>query len=111
VYDRARGDREHPDCNICGLPVYPFDRWEESHVPVPKCFGGTETGVAHTKCNREHGAKVVTPMTAKSDRVRQRYIGAWRSRFPLPGGRDDPRRRKISGEIVNRLTNEPWRLR
>jgi autotransporter passenger strand-loop-strand repeat protein len=52
LYDRARGDKEYPDCNICGLPVFPFDRWEESHVPVPKCFGGTATGIAHTRCNQ-----------------------------------------------------------
>lgn len=109
LYDRVRGEKNHPDCNICGLPVLPCDRWEESHMPVPRCFSGTETGVAHTKCNRQHGAKEVTPAWAKSNRVRQRYLGIFRSRFPLPGGRDDPRRRKISGEVVSRETGERWR--
>lgn len=60
LYDRCRDGLPYPLCNLCGLPVYPGDSWDESHFPVPKSLGGTETGIAHMRCNRDHGAKIVT---------------------------------------------------
>ncbi|MDI1346236.1 MAG: hypothetical protein PSV22_19365 [Pseudolabrys sp.] len=98
-----------PICNLCDRPVSPDEPWDESHDPAqPRVFGGKSTGVAHHACNHRHGAEVVTPLVAHCNRVRQKHLGTWRSKFPLPGGRNDPRRRKVSGEIVSRKTGERW---
>lgn len=97
-----------PICNLCGLQVQPGQDWDESHGPVAKAFGGRRTQIAHKRCNREDGA-MVTRAVAKSDRVRARHTGAFRPRRPLPGGRNDPRKRTMSGNVVNRATGASWR--
>lgn len=105
LYDRCRGDKEFPDCNICGLPVDGTRQaWDESHDPegAPHCFGGTETGVAHRDCNRRHGAEVVIPMNAKADRVRQNFIGASVTSHKMPCGRDSTRKKTMDGRVVAR---------
>ncbi len=103
LYDRCRGDHKFPICNLCGTPVDGTrDAWDESHFPVAAAFGGTETGVAHRLCNRRHNNEVVTPQNAKANRVRQNFIGASRSRYPMPGGRDDTIKRTMSGRVVRR---------
>ena len=83
-----------PICNLCQLPVFETDDWDESHDPAkPKCFGGRTTGVAHRRCNREHGVLAVVPAKAKSDRVRRRHIGAFKpgmGKHALPAGRRSP---------------------
>lgn len=108
AYLAGRG--QLPICNICDLPVDPADAWDESHDPaLPRALGGKSVAIAHHDCNHRHGAEVVTPLVARCDRVRRKHLGTWRSRFPLPGGRNDPRRRKLSGEVVSRLTGERWK--
>jgi hypothetical protein len=110
LYDRCRGDKEFPDCNICGLPVDGVRQaWHESHDPdgPPHCFGGTETGIAHAECNLRHGAEVVVPMDAKATRIRQNFIGASVSRFPMRGGRNDSIKRKVGGGVVPRQSRVP----
>jgi hypothetical protein len=104
LYDRCRGENAFPICNIpgCGLPVLPHQDWDESHIGAPAAFGGTDTGVAHRKCNRDHGAQVVTPMVAKAKRGRQKFIGAWVSNYPMRGGRNDSIKRTMSGRVVKR---------
>jgi hypothetical protein len=104
LYDRCRGAAEFPTCNICGQLVLVGDAWDESHHPEgpPRCFGGTETGVAHRTCNRRHGAEVVRPMDAKATRNRQKHIGAFQTRHKLPGGRMDWRKQKLDGSVVIR---------
>lgn len=105
LYNRCKGDNEFPTCNICGLPVDGTRQaWDESHDPdlPPRAWGGTVTGVAHRDCNRRHGAEVVVPMIAKTDRVRQRFNGSFKSRHKLPGGRDSRIKIKIGGGVVAR---------
>lgn len=105
LYDRCRDGRPYALCNLCGLPVYPGDAWDESHFPIPKALGGTETGIAHLRCNRDHGAKIVTPTVAKAKRVRQKHIGArerGKGYRPMPCGRRSAWKKKISGEVVKR---------
>src|ERR1700743_734114 len=67
LYDRRPGDAECPTCNICDRLILIGDAWDESHDPEgpARCFGGTETGVAHRDCNRRHGAEVGRPLHAK----------------------------------------------
>jgi hypothetical protein len=108
AYLDGRGDGTICICNLCDLPVYPTDAWDESHDPAkPKSFGGKAVGVAHRRCNRDHGAQVVTPAKAKSDRVRRRALGITRpgmGRHAMPAGRRSNEKRKIGGGVEPRLT-------
>lgn len=106
IYDRCCGDKQFPDCNICDLPVMHGQSWDVSHDPQgkPHALGGTEVGIAHSRCNRLHGAQVVHPMMAKLERIRQRFTGAWRPRYPMRCGRHDNIKRTLDGRIVERKT-------
>lgn len=108
-YEDKRGDNAYPICNLCSLPIRPGQDWEESHEGAPHALGGARTGIAHKRCNRLHGAKVVTPMVAKAKRQFDRHHDIWVSRNPLPGHKDDPRKRTLDGRVVDRVTGEPWR--
>jgi hypothetical protein len=89
---------------FCGQLILIGDAWDESHDPEgpPRCFGGTETGVAHRACNRRHGAEVVRPLDAKASRNRQKHIGSFQTRCKLPGGRKDWRKRRLDGSVLIR---------
>ena len=105
LYVRCRGERRFPSCNLCGGDVLPGEAWDVSHFPVPAALGGTDVGVAHLRCNRDHGAKIVSPMVAKVKRVRQKHIGArerGKGSRPMPCGRRSPWLKKLSGEVVRR---------
>lgn len=101
LYDRCRGTNAVPECNICGLPILLNEPWDESHDPegVPHALGGTDTGVAHRDCNRRHGAEVVIPMVAKAKRGRQKHIGAFVTKAPMPCGRASQRSHAMAGGI------------
>jgi hypothetical protein len=102
------GRGRDPICNLCDLPVTPTDAWDESHDPArARAFGGTRTGVAHRRCNREHGAQVVVPALAKSDRVRARHIGAagpGLGKRPMPAGRRTRISKTFRHGVVARTT-------
>lgn len=101
LYDRCRGENEFPICNIpgCGGFVMPGQRWVESHFPVPFALRGSETGIAHERCNRLYASKVEVPMIAHVKRVRRNFIGASVSDRPMPGGRDDTIKKSIDGRV------------
>lgn len=102
-YDAARGERPYPVCPRCQLPVFPGDRWHAGHELSPLLGGRTEADqVEHARCNLRFAAEVEVPLIAHNKRVRQRFIGAFRSRYRLPGGRDDRLRKKIDGRVVPR---------
>ena len=103
--------REHPACNLCPHPILPGEFWDVSHEGVPAALGGTVVNLAHRRCNRIHGATVVVPMVAKAKRTGDKFRDIKRSRNPIPGGRDDPRKRTMGGEVVNRETGERWGAR
>lgn len=102
LYEACRGGREFPLCNLCGAPIMPGQAWDESHIGAPKSLGGTTVGIAHRKCNRDHGTKVVVPMVAKVKRMRRNHIGAKRPAHSWPCGRASKWKRKINGEVVAR---------
>lgn len=108
AYLDGRADGTFCICNLCELPVYQTDAWDESHDPAkPKAFGGKSVAVAHRACNRAHGAKVVTPAVAKSNRVRRRANGAFgpgMGRYPMRAGRRSSIKCKVGGGVVPRLT-------
>ena len=107
---RAAG-REHPACNLCPHPIRPGELWDVSHEGVPAALGGTVAQIAHRRCNRIHGATVVTPMVAKAKRTGDKFRDIKRARTPLAGGRDDPRKRTLAGEVVDRASGERWGAR
>jgi hypothetical protein len=106
---RAAGRGDIPICNICDCPVGIGQAWHESHDPdgMPKALGGTEVGIAHDRCNLDHGAKVVTPFVARMKRIRAKHTGAYRSQNPLPGGRNSNLKKKMDGTVVDRSTGQP----
>lgn len=106
----ADGRGEHPICNLCDQPIAPGTDWDDSHDKhKPHWLGGEPDGIAHRRCNRLHNYTHDTPLYARSERIYKRHMDFKRSRFPLPGGRDDPRKRTIGGLVVERATNLPFR--
>ncbi len=97
-----------PICNLCDTPMQIGQAWEVSHRPgKAKSFGGRDVGVAHARCNREHGAKVVTPALAKAHRVRARHIGAsgpGLGKRPMRGGRRSGESKSFRHGVIRRLS-------
>jgi hypothetical protein len=92
-------------CNLCGGSVRCNEAWNESHVGAPKALGGTTVGIAHRKCNRDHGAKVVTPAVAKAKRIARKHLGikgAGLGSRPMPGGRRSKQSKTMQNGIVTR---------
>jgi hypothetical protein len=102
------GRGRFPICNLCDLPVTPGQDWDESHAPEkPRCFGGRRVGIAHLRCNREHGAQVVTPAFAASNRKQQHHIGAdgpGLGKSPMRAGRRSQQSKTFRHGVVTRLT-------
>jgi hypothetical protein len=104
LYERCRGDKEFPECNLCHLPIATGQDWDESHIGAPKALGGRVTGCAHRRCNRHHGSQVVTPMVAKAVAAHRKHIGAWRPKRPMQAGRTSNISKSFRHGIVPRLT-------
>jgi hypothetical protein len=83
----------------------------ESYTPVPHALGGEQTPIANKRRNAERWREVEAFMRAtlrhQFDLARDIKV----SRNPLPGEWDDPRKRKIDGTVVDRVTGEPWTVR
>lgn len=106
------GCGDNPICNLCDLPVYPGQEWDESHYPVPKALNGKRVGIAHRRHNREHGARVVTPMVAKAKRNFRKHRRISEALRPMRGGRYDSIKHKMDGDVIDRATGQsikrPW---
>lgn len=103
LYERCRGEKEFPDCNICFLPIQPGQQWHASHNPhLPRALGGLIDGIAHDRCNLQHAHTHDVPLIAKIRRRHQKHTGAFRTSRPLPGGRSDTLKKKLTGEVVKR---------
>ncbi len=107
LYNHARGSNEFPTCPICTFDVVHVDRWEEASEPGSPFL--IAEGVAHTACKRRRAASL-SPRPAKVRRNRQKNIGAWRSRCPLPGGRDSGVSKRMDGRVVERQFAAPTEL-
>jgi hypothetical protein len=92
-----------PICNLCGLEIAPGHQWHESHVGRPKALSGKETGLAHAQCNLDDGHEV-TRAVAKAKRIARKHKGCVQTSAPLPFGRKTNRSKKLSGEVVPRMT-------
>jgi len=101
-------------CESCGAPLADGNTHFDHVLPhALSC----ESSLANCQvlCKTCHVAKTATldvPAIAKANRQRDRALGIagpGRGRRPMPGGRDDPRRRTVDGRIVDRATGAPWR--
>jgi hypothetical protein len=105
LWDACKNEDGRVFCNLCGLEVRAGDAWDESHIGIPAAHGGNVVGVGHFRCNREDGAKNVTPFVAKGKRIRRKHIGAdapGLGRNALPGGNRSAIKKKLNGEVVAR---------
>lgn len=103
-----------PVCNLCGAPVRIGQAWDVSHAPEKaRAFGGNKVGVGHRNktadClgNRGHGAKVVTPALAASNRKRAFHIGAagpGLGRHPMAAGVRSGQSKTFHAGVVARRT-------
>ena len=98
-------ERHHGHCYLSGQKINAGDKWELEHI-IALCNGGE-----HRENNlgpalaAAHKVKTKADVAEKSKvaRVRRKHLGIRaRKGRPLPGGRDSPFRKKISGEVVRR---------
>ena len=105
IFDRAGGK-----CCICGLKIHAErgEKWEPHHVR-PLWLGGKDEfwnmAPAHAKpCHSDVSAADNTPR-AKTDRQRANHLGIPKpSKAKFPAGRSSRQRKKISGEVVERVS-------
>jgi 5-methylcytosine-specific restriction endonuclease McrA len=90
-------------CYVCGQKLR-GDAWEAEH-PQALALGGSD-GIADLRpiCRPCHKPKTADDKRAieKCKRVRDRHIGAKRSRTPLPGSRASGWKRKMDGTVERR---------
>jgi hypothetical protein len=94
-------------CNLCEREVIAGDDWDQSHAGTPSALGGRTVGIAHRRCNREHGSSVVTPMVAKAKRQRRNHLGITGPGLgaaSLPCGRNSGFKKTMRGEVVERIS-------
>jgi 5-methylcytosine-specific restriction enzyme A len=99
--------RAHGHCQGCTAPLsvghYVYD-----HVIPWELSRDSSIGNCQVICNACDSIKTGTrdlPRIAKSNRQRDRHIGAAsKSRTPLPCGRDTGRSKTIRGEVVVRMS-------
>ena len=107
AYQAGRTDGSHPICCLCDLPVTPDQAWDRSHVGVPRALGGKSVGVGHRRCNQLDNVQVVTPMVAKADNVRKKFVGIKGPGLgpaPMQCGRRSRRTKTMSHGVQPRKT-------
>lgn len=79
---------------------------EFDHYPVPATEIASDTlDNCMAVCRTCHGRKTRTfdiPIQAKTKRVSDKHLGITRSKHPIPGSRNTPWKRKMSGQTVRR---------
>jgi hypothetical protein len=91
-------------CERCGAKLRP-GRFHYDHVKPTGWLAGDASfencECICAPCHREKTG-VEAAAKAKGDRLRDKAIGALKSRNPLPGGRQSPWKRKMDGTVVRR---------
>jgi hypothetical protein len=96
----------HPKCRG---EIFPGDDWDVSHHPIPKCLGGKVVGPGHRRCNIKDNVEYVTPTAARVRRKHRWHVGITGpglSANALPGGRRDNISKKLTGEVVPRISGK-----
>jgi hypothetical protein len=109
---RATGRGDFPICNLCGVGIFPGQKWHVSHDPHhPRALGGAVDGLAHDRCNTQHNHAHDTPLVAKVNRIRQKHIGAYQPDRPMLGSVASGIAKPFRGPPLDRRTGMPWRPR
>ena len=100
LYTAAKiAGEDHPRCNIpgCHQFVLPYQKWVESHYPIPYHWNGTATGVAHARCNFLFWCEVEAPRRAKVDRLVRKSRDIHAPRSVIVGSKASGWKRKMNG--------------
>jgi 5-methylcytosine-specific restriction endonuclease McrA len=101
IFEQAGGR-----CHVCGLKIQVGEPWDLDHI-IALALGGEDVdenlAPVHAKtCHRAKTSGGDVPAIAKAKRREARHKGAYRSKRPMPGGRDSPWKRKMDGKVVRR---------
>ena len=99
----------------CNAPLGPVGNIFYEHIVCSE-LGGDDTpdnGAVLTRtCWKLKTSLYDIPAIAKARRLGDADHGIITpARNPLPGGRQDPRKRTLAGVVVDRRTGEPWRCK
>ncbi len=95
-------------CYLCSQKIRGGE-WEAEH-PIARELGGTDDPTELMPCCIPcHKVKTAKDKgtIAKAKRVRDKAIGALKSKSPMPCGRTSPRKRRMDGTVVWRDSGEP----
>lgn len=103
VFERFKGI-----CQETGQKIRAGDEWDCDHKIALINGGQNRESNLRPVLRSAHRAKTRRDLAQKKkdQRVRKKHLGLHKSRNPLPGGRGDNRKRKVSGEIVLRSEDE-----
>lgn len=94
-------------CSICHFRIQVGQAWEVEHLR-PLADGGADEPLnmapVHAKCHKPKTAKEAGERS-KVVRIRAKHLGIPKpSKAKLPCGKDSAKRKKLSGEVVNRVS-------
>lgn len=91
-------------CALSGRKIMPGDAWELDHKQALANGGEHREKNLQPVLAAAHKAKTAQDVAqkAKDRRVRAKHVGAYETRFPLPGGRNSKWKKKIGGGVVRR---------
>lgn len=91
-------------CHLTGRKIMPGDARDFEHIVSLRNGGQHRESNIALALRAPHREKTAQEAAdgAKADRIAKKHAGIWKSKHPLPGGRDDWRKRKVSGEVVKR---------
>lgn len=98
--------------NGCGRVITAGEAWTCDHIVALVNGGQNAESNLHPLCGWCNPLKTANDMREKSRTYFRglRHAGIkLKAARPLPGGRDDPRKKTISGRVVDRRTGQPWR--
>jgi len=98
-------------CYLCGKPINGLtERWEIEHILTrfdlgPEAETDDNRKPAHVGCHKVK-TKVDAGNRSKTIRRETRHQGGHRSKTPMPFGRGSRLKRKMNGDIIDRLTGQ-----
>jgi hypothetical protein len=95
-------------CHECGQRLE-IKGWDAHHPQALALLGPDDIDALVPLCKPCHKVDTADDVKtiAKCKRVRDKHIGAKKSKSPLPFGRDSPLKKKMDGSVVKRETGEP----
>lgn len=94
-------------CYVCGRKLI-GGAWDAEHPQALALGGSDDISALRPICRPCHKPKTAADKATieKYKRIRDRHIGAKRSRSPMPFGKHSKLKRRMDGRVVNRETGE-----